>query len=386
MKYIKTTAIAIALIALIISSASATIPSNSEGGHTEDMFNKTILGEWWYLNGNVKMVSENGTTMDLAFYTTLAHQEDNRSFYMSDGTKFSAMMVFDGFYYENGSTSLHYDEAFIPRSMLEDFIAINTSYVDYKFPTEYSSGVIQANYSGSAEKGYKIIYDNGEVQMNLTFIPKVPVTIDDAQSPLRFISLEQAYGKLIGTITINNTTYIIMCSDAYIDHMMPMTDGYGWSMDSHGWEWIEVTTKNYQGIFYGVRSLEDGYDNYDYKHITLLDKRTGRILADYTGDNVTVTERNWISEDDLGLVRPETAIITAPGLKMKVNANQVVKFDFSQPSNSGFIDIMSFDGNNDASIKFMNKTQGGDGFFEYMVSNLGASMTSTTTNTKNNKK
>jgi hypothetical protein len=34
----------------------------------------------------------------------------------------------------------------------------------------------------------------------------------------------------------------------------------------------------------------------------------------------------------------------------------------------------------------MNKTQCGDGFFEYMVSNLGASMASTTTHTKNNKK
>ncbi|WP_048831382.1 hypothetical protein [Methanomethylovorans hollandica] len=314
MKYTKTTTIAIALITLVISSASAILLSNSEGGHTEDMFNKTILGEWWYLNGNVKMVSENGTEEDLAFYTTLAHQEDNRSFYQ-DGIKISATMAFDGFYYENGSISHHYDEAFIPRSMLEDFIAIDTSYVDYEFPTEYSSGDIQATYSGSAENGYKLIYDNGEIKMNLTFIPKVPVTIDDAQTPLRFISLEQAYGKLTGTITINSTTYTIICSDAYIDHMMPMTDGYGWSMDSHGWEWIEVTTKNYQGIFYGVRSLEDGYDSYYYKHIILLDKRTGRILADYAGDNVTVTERNWISEDDLGLIRPEKVIITAPGLK-----------------------------------------------------------------------
>ena len=380
MKYTKTTTIAIALIALIISSASATIPSNSEGGHTEDMFNKTILGEWWYLNGNVKLISETGDKMNLAFYTTFAHQEDNRSFYTQDGTKISAMMTFDGFYYENGSTSHHYDEAVIPRSMLEDFIAIDTSYVDYTFPTKYSSGTIQAHYSGSAENGYKLIYDNGDIQMDLTFTPKIPTTVDDAQVPLRFISLEQAYGKLNGTITINNTTtYTIICSDAYIDHMMPMTDGYGWSMDSHGWEWIEVTTKDYQGIFYGVRSLEDGYDSYDYKHITLLDKHTGRILADYAGDNVTVTERNWVSEEDLDLIRPETTIITAPGIKMKVNANQVVKFDFSQSSNSGFIDIMSFDGNNDASIKFMNKTQSGDGFFEYMVSNLGASMTSTTT-------
>jgi predicted secreted hydrolase len=372
MNYLKIVTLAMILITLLASSASAAIPVNSEGGHTEQMVNKTILGEWWYLNGNVELVDENGTKMNLAFYKTFAHQEDNRSFYLPDGTKFSAMMVFDGFYFSDGSVSHHYADAFIPSSMLGNFIALDTPYVNYTFPTALSTGNFQVSYSGSAENGYRLVDDNGNIQMNITYIPKVPTTVDDAQAPLRFITYEQSYGKLSGKITINGVNYTISKGEGYADHMIPMTNGFGWSMDSHGWNWIEITTKKYQGIFYGVRDLDDGYHNYTYKHLTIIDKNTGKILADYAGDDVTIAESNWISETSLGLFRPEVAVISAPGVQLSIDAEQPVLFDFSQPYNSGFIDFMAYDGNNDASITVNGTTEAGNGFFEYMVSNLGA--------------
>jgi len=90
-----------------------------------------------------------------------------------------------------------------------------------------------------------------------------------------------------------------------MDHMIPITNSGGtWPMDMHGWSWTEVTTKKYQAIVYAVGSLEDGYDNYSYKHLTLLNKRNGKVIAEYSGDEITISETGWIDETEFYRKRP----------------------------------------------------------------------------------
>ena len=51
-----------------------------------------------------------------------------------------------------------------------------------------------------------------------------------------------------------------------------------------------MTTKNYQAVAYAVRGPDDGYDDYSYKHLTLLNKHNGKVLAEYSAGEITITE------------------------------------------------------------------------------------------------
>ncbi|WP_269850995.1 hypothetical protein [Methanosarcina horonobensis] len=111
---------------------------------------------------------------------------------------------------------------------------------------------------------------------------------------MNFTTYEHAYGKLGGSVVLDGKEYRVTQTDGYFDHMIPYTpDQTTWEMEMHGWSWSEVTTDRYQTIFYGVRSIDDGYENYTYKHLTLINKHTGKVIAEYSGDEVSVDEEEW---------------------------------------------------------------------------------------------
>jgi len=120
-----------------------------------------------------------------------------------------------------------------------------------------------------------------------------------------------------------------------MDHMIPISDSGGtWPMDMHGWSWFEVTTKKYQVVAYAVRSLDDGYDDYSYKHLTLLNKHNGKVLAEYSGDDITITETDWINEPEYNRKRPSVTGFSASDLNITINAETMVCLDYSDPINA----------------------------------------------------
>ncbi|WP_187151758.1 hypothetical protein [Methanosarcina siciliae] len=184
--------------------------------------------------------------------------------------------------------------------------------------------------------------------LNLFFKPRVEKTVDSAIEPVNFATYEYAYGKLGGSVVLDGKEYRVMQTNGYFDHMIPYThDQATWQMEMHGWSWSEVTTDKYQTIFYGVRSIDDGYENYTYKHLTLINKHKGKIISEYFGDQVSVDEEEWVNTiiKDRTVKRPSKLEISTPDLDISINAQSVVQLDETSLPNGqsvGFVDFMAF--------------------------------------------
>ena len=215
--------------------------------------------------------------------------------------------------------------------------------------------------------------------MDIYFQTNVYKTVDESNDSLNFTTYERSYGHLNGTITLDGKEYRVTQANGYMDHMIPTNNikpdegEISWTTNMHGWIWSEITTKNYQTIAYAVRSLEDGYDNYSYKHLTLLDKHTGKVLEDCYGDEITIEESNNITETEYdNRKRPETVKFITSDLNVTINASQVAVFDYSPTFNGipvGFVDFMSHQPDG-AMIEYKYNTEKRSAFYEYLVSDI----------------
>lgn len=388
--------LALAIICLIITAGTISAqPTENKGlknnpnldytesGHFEDDFDADMMAEWWYLNGDTKIVGENGEKKDFGFFVVLTHQEIKESYQnaLDVDNPQSYMLTFNGLYFDNGTSVFESNDEYIPRENVTNHIAFDTPYVDYNYPDGTKS------LTGNHLRGYHLDYETDRVDMDLYFQTNVDKTVDECYNPLNFTTYERSYGRLHGTITIDGETYRVTQANGYMDHMIPSNNikpdegELSWTTNMHGWSWSEVTTKNYQTIAYAVRSPTDGYDDYTYKHLTLLDKHTGEVLEDYSGDDIKIKESNMI---DTGYVdntrtenrtRPETVEFLTSDLNVTINTSRVVVFDYNPklpdgiptPLPSGFVDFMSHQPD-DATIEYNGDTETGSAFYEYLVS------------------
>jgi len=162
-----------------------------------------------------------------------------------------------------------------------------------------------------------------------------------------------------------------------MDHMIPMGEA-PWPMYMHGWTWFEVTTNKYQAVAYAIRSINDSYDNYSYKHLTLLNKHNGKIIAEYSGEEIAITEPDdWYDQtannDDIRR-RPSMVEFSTQDLNVIIEPKSVVFFDRSDYDYTGFFDFMCFQPD-DAKIQYNGKIEQGSAFYEYLVSDFGANTT-----------
>ena len=345
---------------------------STEGGNLETDFGANFMAEWWYLNGKATLVSSDDEKKDVGFFVVLGHQESP----LFRG--YSHMLSFYGIYSSDSETDFNYIETYVPRTDIDQYIALHTPYVDYKYPV----GLKIMN--GSAVAGYYLKYlsDNKKVDMNLFFQTNVDKTIDRADQPLSFTTYEHSYGTLHGSILLDGKRYKISRAEGYLDHMIPVSTR-PWPMDMHGWSWIEVTTKNYQVVAYAVRGIGDGYGDYSYKHLTLLNKNNGKVLAEYSGNEIKIIETDWITESKFNRKRPSEVVFSTPDLIVSVNAESVIDFNRSNPASAtGFVDFMAFQ-QDDAKIQYTgdkknndddkkdDNTEKGSAFYEYLVSDAG---------------
>ncbi|MCZ7357705.1 MAG: hypothetical protein O8C66_00945 [Candidatus Methanoperedens sp.] len=351
---------AMSILLSVPASADVEKVDFTEGGHLETDFGVNFMAEWWYLNGKATLVSSDGEIKDAGFFAVLAHQESP----LFRG--YSQLLTFHGLYFNKSEPVFNYVETFVPRDNVSQFISLHTPYVYYRYP----DGLKQIK--GSPLGGYNLEYASVQtnVDMDLLFQTNVKKTVYHANSPLNFTTYEHSYGTLHGSITINGKRYTVTRAEGYMDHMIPVSRG-PWAMDMHGWNWFEVTTKNYQVVGYAMRGLDDGYENYSYKHLTLLDKQNGKVLAKYSTKDITISETGWVNESAFNRKRPETVVFSTPNLKVALNAESVIDFNKSSPSNlAGFVDFMAFQPKK-ASIKYKGDTEQGSAFFEYLVSDIG---------------
>ena len=347
----------------------------TEGGHYDTDYGANFMSEWWYQNGDMRLVSEDGEKRKLAFFIVVTHQESPTIFYDSElETQFSNMATFYGLYPYGEPVAHNFTQTFVPRSDIENYIGFHLPYLDYTFP-EGSRKIY-----GSSSEGYCLDYLYDNLQLDLVFKPRVGDTVDSAEDPVSFTTYESAYGKLEGTVVLDGKEYTVTQADGYFDHMIPYTTTLPvWEMEMHGWSWSELTTDNYQTILYAVRGLEDGYDNCTYRHLTLIDKNTGKVIAEYSGDELDIVETEWVNLDvkNVSVRRPGALNVTAPGLCINVEAQSVVQFDAaSYPGDLvGFIDFMAFQPCT-ASIEYEGDIEHGSAFYEYMITDWGASTTS----------
>jgi len=220
---------------------------------------------------------------------------------------------------------------------------------------------------GSALTGYDLKYvsEDTNVDMDLFFQPNIDKTIDQADHPLNFTTYEHSYGTLHGSILLDGKRYNVTHAEGYMDHMIAVSNGR-WIRDMHGWSWFEVTTKNYQAVAYAVRGPDDGYDNYSYKHLTLLNTHTGKVLAEYSADEITITETDWINKG-LNGKRPSMVVYSTPDLNVTVNAEIVIDSRFNPITAIGLVDFMAFQPD-DAAIQYNGTIEEGSAFYEYFPS------------------
>ncbi len=357
------------------NSGNAAVPDYTEGGHNDTDFNANFMSEWWYQNGDMKLVAKDGEKKNLAFFTVLCHQESPTMFIGPSGIQLSYLSTFYGLYPYGGTATHNFTRTLVPRSSIGNYIEFNVPYLNFNYP----EGLRRFNGSGS--KGYILNYSFDNMQLNLFFKPHVKKTVDSATEPVNFTTYERAYGKLEGSVVLDGKEYMVTQADGYFDHMIPYTpDQPTWEMEMNGWSWSEVTTDNYQTIFYGIRSIADGYGNYTYKHLTLINKHTGKVIAEYSGDQVNVVEKDWkdVVVNDRPVKRPSKLKISAPDLDVSINAQSAIQFDnASLPSGKpiGFVDFMAFQPDK-AKIKYKNNLEMGGAFYEYMVTDLGISTSS----------
>ncbi len=334
----------------------------SEGGHLETDFNVNFMAEWWYLNGKAKLVASDGEERDIGFFVTLAHQES--PLIESNGIQLSQLLTFYGIYSNNTKTAFDYKETFVPKSNMNNYIALNTPYVDYTYPDGLK------RFYGSALPGYRLNYIADNMEMDLFFQTNIDKTIDHADQPLNFTTYEHSYGTLHGSILLDGKRYNVTQAEGYMDHMIPVGE-VPWPMYMHGWTWFEVTTKSYQAVAYAIRGLGDGYNNYSYKHLMLLNKHSGKLLSEYAGDEIKITETNWKNESKFNRKRPDMVVFSTPDLDVSVNADSLVYFNRSNPvSNIGFVDFMAFQ-QDTAAIRYNGNIEDGSAFYEYLVSDMG---------------
>jgi hypothetical protein len=345
-------------------SQAGTLLDFTEGGHLETDFGANLIAEWWYLNGKVKLVASDGEVKDAGFFVVMAHQES--PYITGPGGQLSHLLTFSALYPDSETPTFFYTETYIPQITINHYVSLHTPYVYYVYP-----GGAQ-RYCGSALTGYSLNYKSDDMSADLVFLPGTVKTIDQAEQPLNFIAYEYSCGTLSGSIVLNNKTYMVEHGEGYMDHMIP-SSSQPWPMDMHGWSWSEATTMDYQAVAYAVRSLNDSYGNYSYKHLTFLNRHTGKVIAEYSGDQVTVVETDWRDEDEFNRKRPATVTYITPEWNVTVNAKNVAYFNQTLPEYVGFVDFLAFEPDN-ATItrKNWNVVQNGSAFNEYVVSDLGA--------------
>ncbi len=335
----------------------------TEGGHLETDFDTYFMSEWWYLNGKASLIAEDDETEDIGFFVVLGHTESPSI--SIDGIQLSHLASFHGLYLDDGITEFEYEETFIPRSIVGNFIAIHTPYVSYVYPSGFRV------LSGSANSGYYLNYVSEKLTLNIFFQPSTYKTIDHAYSPLNFTAYERAYGEISGSAILRGEEYQIASAEGYMDHMISVSRGMGtWPMEIHGWNWFEVTTEKYQAVLYAIRGLEDGYDGYSYKHLTILNRNNGKVIAEYSGDEVIISENDWILEATFNRIRPsEVTVSTNDGTIVYVEAELVNNFDTPFVEPTGFVDFMAYQPDG-AVIRYKGKTETGSSFYEYLVSDF----------------
>ena len=348
---------------------TAKIADFTEGGHLETDFGVNFMAEWWYLNGDARLVASDGEKRDIGFFVIMSHQES--PIFIQSGTQLSHLLTSYGIYFDDGTPPIfNYTETYIPQAFVGDYIAIGTPYVDYTYPDDLK------RFYGSALQGYNLNYIFDDLEMDLFFQTNIDKTIDQADQPLNFTAYEHSYGTLHGSIILDGKKYKVTQAEGYMDHMIPIGDrpllNCTWPMSMHGWTWFEVTTKKYQAVAYAVRSLDDGNETYTYKHLTLLNKHNGKVLAEYSGVNITITETGWEYESEYNRYRPSrvTFLTTDSYLNVTLDAENVVYFNQSKPEPIGFVDFMAFQPDN-ATIQYNGNIEEGSAFYEYLVSDYG---------------
>ena len=103
----------------------------------------------------------------------------------------------------------------------------------------------------------------------------------------------------------------------------------------------------------------------------MLDKHNGSVLAEYSADEITITETDWINESEFNRKRPVKVVFSTPDLNVTVNAENVIDFKYPHLANMGFVNFMAFQPD-DAVIQYNGSIEAGSAFYEYFVSDVGA--------------
>lgn len=346
-----------------LTNAHNRLSSNdlTEGGHLETDTGAPFLAEWWYLNGKLELEAEDGEQRSVGWFAVMGHQESPS---ITDGNiQLSQMLKFSALYNEDGTSHFSQTSTFVPRSVVQNFIGIHSPYLMFHYPNS------PWTFFGAASTGYTINDTLDDIDVTIFFKPRVVKTVEKTDAPLSFTTYEYGNGIIGGTITINGKEFLVKRGNAYFDHMIPTAKG-PWPMEMNGWSWAEVTTRRYQAIIYAIRSLADGFSRYSYKHLTFINRRTGRVEAEFYGDDVEIIEDDWTPETSFGVSRPATVVYRAGDFEVSVHADNVATFDATSPDMVGFVDFMAFQ-RWGATITRNHRTFSGNAFYEYLVSDLG---------------
>jgi hypothetical protein len=334
----------------------------TEGGHLGTDSGAFSFAEWWYLNGKLELEAEDGEKRSVGWFSTMGHQDSPS---ITDGNiQLSHLFKFSALYNEDGTNHFVYTDTYIPRSAVNNFIGIHKAYLLFHYPDTPSA------FFGSAATGYTVNDQLENIKFSMFFKPQVNKTLEQAGTPLQFTTCVYANGKIGGTITIDGKQFFVKKGNAYFDHMIPTAD-IPWPMKMNGWSWAEVTTQRYQAVIYAIRSLDDGFKEYSYKHLTLIDLENGEVVAEFHNEEVEIIEGDWKEETTYGVSRPQSVTYKAGKFEASVFADSTATLDRNIPGLIGFVNFMAYQ-KKGATVKRNDRTFSGSAFYEYLVSDKGA--------------
>jgi hypothetical protein len=328
-------------------------------------FGVLSLAEWWYFNGDLRLTSLQGAHRSLSFYLAGSHQES--PLLQAGGLPASYLNHFRGLYFKDAAPRFDFQFTFVPRDTIGTYVALGTPYLGFTYPDQ------TVTLSGSAREGYQMRYETADAKLNLHFVPAAEKALVQAPGPLRFDTTVYGQGLVFGTVELDGENFLALGS-GYFDHMVPLGADRPWGQTFHGWSWSDVTTPRYKAVIYAIRGLSSGYGSYDFKQMTLIDRLSGRVVARYSGDQVTVTETDWTEEPSYRRRRPLTTVYSAGDVTVTVHAEEMLPFNTADPvRRNGFVDFMSHERNR-SRIERGPLAESGSSFFEYLVTEAGVAV------------
>ncbi|OGF68050.1 MAG: hypothetical protein A2Y62_09395 [Candidatus Fischerbacteria bacterium RBG_13_37_8] len=172
----------------------------------------------------------------------------------------------------------------------------------------------------------------------------------DEQLPL--LAYDYPVVEYSGEVTLKGKKFNVAKGSGYIDYNAWRVQ---WTKTVKEWFWFSALTDDYQATFFGIRTAEHDFIEYDIRSLTLLDRKNSAI-KEYCGDQINVHVKENKSEDSAVIT------LTTNDVSLILEAERDWSYLLNRPE---YINDMHF---TEIKMTYDNKNYFGFAFIEFLDS------------------